>query len=411
MKVEIISIGTELLQNDVIDVNAVRATTCLREIGTLLTCRVTVGDETDMIMQAIQSALQRADVILTMGGLGHDANDFTRLAILHLLHASPKETHIPGAKFLGMNEPGALGYQLNLDGKTVICLPGGRRRVAHLLENEVVPFLKMKQKQGVIYTGDVLLHTAGLVESDIRQRLEPLILTEAEQVMLHSFAGQTDIRLWVEANSPDKVKERLNILRTNLYYHLSDHIYGEGETRLEQVVLDTLRQRRLSLAIAECYTQHALYRLLAPFVSKAQAVSFLPVKNPTDINAMLDIPELNEDTELTRWTRKVGGLLRERVGTDLSLVVLNQVSAGGMQLMVTLASPKGISLIQRTFGGHPDNIGDWTVTLSLVLLRRWLMANPELSSASEFYNETPKTPAVTAQYFRAVAGLLTEPPQ
>jgi hypothetical protein len=79
-------------------------------------------------------------------------------------------------------------------------------------------------------------------------------------------------------------------------------------------------------------------------------------------------------------------LLRERVGTDLSLLVLNQVSPGGMQLMVTLASPKGVSLIQRTFGGHPDNIADWTVTLSLVLLRRWLLANPELPSAGEFYH-------------------------
>jgi nicotinamide-nucleotide amidase len=293
MKVEIISIGTELLHNDVIDVNAVRATTCLREIGTSLTCRVTVGDDADMIVQAVQSALQRADVILTMGGLGYDANDFTRQAILRLLHASPRETHLPGAKFLGMNEHGSPGYQLNLDGKTLICLPGGRRRVAHLLETEVVPFLKMRQKQGIIYTGDILLHTAGLVDSDIRQRLEPLLLTEAEQVMLHSFAGQTDIRLWVEANSPDKVKERLNILRTDLYNRLSDHIYGEGETRLEQVVMDTLRQRRLSLAIAECYTQRALYRLLAPFVSTGQAVSFLPVKSPDDINAMLDISDLN----------------------------------------------------------------------------------------------------------------------
>lgn len=387
MKVEIISIGTELLHNDVIDVNAVRATTCLREINVGITCRVTVGDDLSMIIQAIQSALQRADVVLTMGGLGDDVNDFTRQAVAKLLNAaaSPKEPHIPGAKCIGQGEPKPLGYLVPVEGKLLICLPGGRRKVAHLLETEVVPFLKAKQEQGVTYSGGVLLHTAGLVESDIRQRLETIHLTPSEQLIFHSFAGQTDIRLWVEANSPDQVKERLHRLRSDIYTHLSDHIYGEGETRLEQVVLDILQQRHLSLTIAECYTQRALQRLLTPFVGEGQTISFLPVRNPTDINAMLDIPDVDQPSELTRWIRKVAGLLRERRGTDLSLVVLNQVSAGGMQLMVTLASPKGISLIQRTFGGHPDNITDWSLTLSLVLLRRWLMANPELVSRHELY--------------------------
>src|SRR5690606_30767942 len=123
-----ISIGTELLHNDVIDVNAVRATTCLREIHTDLTCRVTVGDDLGMIMQAVQSALQRADVVLTMGGLGNDSNDYTRQAVTRLMNAaaSPKDQDIPGAKLIGRGEPSPIGYFIPIEGKLLICLPGGR---------------------------------------------------------------------------------------------------------------------------------------------------------------------------------------------------------------------------------------------------------------------------------------------
>lgn len=386
MKVEIISIGTELLYNDVVDVNAARATTCLRELQIDLTCKVTVGDYLPMIVQAIGDALRRADVVLTIGGLGNDDNDFTRQAILHHLDiAAPDfEASIPGAKYLGENEPGPYGYLLPLHGKTMICLPGGRRKVAHLLETDIVPFLKAKQEQGISYSGGVLLHTAGLVESDIRQRLEPIRLNGHEQIMLHTFAGQTDIRLWIEAHTPDQVDSRLETLKHALYSQLGDHIYGEGETRLEQVVLELLRQRRLSLTIVENDTGQILRRFLLPFMGDGPAVTFLPAHSRADVDALLDFADDELGVDLTRWSRKVASRLREQRGTDLGLVVLNQVLAGGMQLMVTLASPKGISLIQRSFGGHPDNIADWTVTLSLVLLRRWLLANPEPTYPAEF---------------------------
>ncbi len=379
MKVEIISIGTELLYNDVVDVNAARATLCLRELQLDLTCKVTVGDNLPMIIQAISDALRRADAVLTIGGLGNDENDFTRQAILHHLdiNTPDSEISIPGAKYLGENEPGPNGYLLSLQGKTMICLPGGRRKVAQLLETEVVPFLKAKQKQGISYSGGVLLHTAGLVESDIRQRLELLPLNNHEQVVLHTFAGQTDIRLWVETHTPEQVDARLATLRQELYSRLGDHIYGEGETSLEQVVLELLRQRGLSLSIVENNTGQTLRRFLRPFMGDGSLVTFLPAHSRADVDALLGFADDDVAFDLTRWSRKVASWLREQRGTDLGLVVLNQVLAGGMQLMVTLASPKGISLIQRSFGGHPDNIADWTVTLSLVLLRRWLLANPE----------------------------------
>ena len=110
---------------------------------------------------------------------------------------------------------------------------------------------------------------------------------------------------------------------------------------------------------------------------ETERVTFLPVKNRGDVDAWLGLPEMENRADITRWSRTVADKLRERTGSQLGLLVLNQMSAGGIQLLITLASPKGTSLIQRTFGGHPDNIEDWTLTLTLVLLRRWLLANQD----------------------------------
>jgi hypothetical protein len=65
----------------------------------------------------------------------------------------------------------------------------------------------------------------------------------------------------------------------------------------------------------------------------------------------------------------------EETGNPLGLVIYNNVTQGGVQILVTLASPNGVSVTQRSFGGHPDNIDQWALSLGLSHLRRWLLAH------------------------------------
>ena len=378
MKVEIISIGTELLYNDVLDVNASRVTTCIRDVNAQLTCKVTIGDDVDMIVEAITLGLHRANVVLTIGGLGNDANDWTGLAVLQVLNiTSILQLHnTPGVITLEGGGPGPNGYLIPIQDKLLICLPGGRRKVAYLMETAVLPWLKEKQAKNISHSRTALVHTAGLVESDIRQRLEQIPLNDQEHITLNTFAGQTDIRLWVEATSLEQVESRLRTLKQILYTQLGDHIYGEGESRLEQVVLHELHNQQLKLAVAECSSAPTLRRMLTPFASD-DLVTFLSPHHQQEISKQLGLAPEVARLELSRWSRQVAGPLREYTGADLGLVVVNQVLPGGIHLLTTLSSPKGFSVVQRTFGGHPENIADWSLTLSLVLLRRWLLGNQE----------------------------------
>ncbi|MCZ7673535.1 MAG: molybdopterin-binding protein [Chloroflexi bacterium] len=80
MKVEVISIGTELLMSDVLDTNAAYISRSLQTVGAELIFKVTVGDDLERISEALRVAMKRADVVMTIGGLGTAVHDFTKKA-------------------------------------------------------------------------------------------------------------------------------------------------------------------------------------------------------------------------------------------------------------------------------------------------------------------------------------------
>jgi hypothetical protein len=94
-----------------------------------------------------------------------------------------------------------------------------------------------------------------------------------------------------------------------------------------------------------------------------------------DLAEYLDLDPLTSDTDLTRWCRDAAEQLREKHSADIGLLIYNYITPGGIQLLITLASSFGVSVMQRSFGGHPDNIAHWASTLGMVHLRRWLLAH------------------------------------
>lgn len=88
MKAEIVSIGTKHLLGDVLDTNSAYISRSLQEIGAELIYKVTVGDNLEHIAAALRIALARADLVLTTGGLGDQARDFTRQAVAVTTYAS-----------------------------------------------------------------------------------------------------------------------------------------------------------------------------------------------------------------------------------------------------------------------------------------------------------------------------------
>ena len=81
MVCEIISVGTEVLTGDIIDTNAPYLAKELISLGIDISYRTTVGDEDAMVYDALEIAKKRAELIITIGGLGPTYDDFTKVSV------------------------------------------------------------------------------------------------------------------------------------------------------------------------------------------------------------------------------------------------------------------------------------------------------------------------------------------
>lgn len=385
MRVEVVSIGDELLLNDILDTNSAHATHCLQDANINIICKVTVGDDPSLIAEVLHVALNRADVVLTTGGLGTHDDDFTcsALSLVTGRELTTTPPRLKGASRLGRSDPN-LPYGLLLEepNGTLICLPGSHREMAYLFETAVLPYLKSRLDTDES-THWKLLRTAGMMESTLRQQIAAVGLKPNQRLTFLSYAGQTDIRVWGEGQSPAGVQADLTDTIKAIYDQLGDHIYGEGETQLEELLISQLAYHNLTLTIAECNTNQSLYHTLRNKSKSTNVIRFIPVSTCEGLSSYLDLETPTLMGDLTRWCRQVAVGVHEMIGSNLSLVVYNHVTQSGVQLLITLASPTGLSAMQRSFGGHPGNIGHWASTLALVQVRRWLLAHRSLPDTTK----------------------------
>ncbi|MBE2220157.1 MAG: hypothetical protein IAF02_01370 [Anaerolineae bacterium] len=380
MKVEVVSIGTELLMSDVLDTNSAYISRSLQTVGAELIYKVTVGDNLERITEAFLVALDRADVVFAIGGLGTAVNDFTRAAAAAAtgLEYDPDENEVIGATLIDVVAGNSAPFFINANDSLLFCLPGNRREMAYILETAVFPYL---QRQQQLKSGWVLLRTVGLVESSIREMLSDLSLAANQKLSFDSYAGQTNIRLSVEANNEREIEAQLTNLNHQVRSRLGDHVYGEGNDRLESAILNMLRLNNLKLAVAECNTSRFLTRALVQVPNYGSVVETFPFEQIPDVASYLGVPILDTQEDFSRWSRHITELLRLKHDTDLSLFLYKQISPGGVQLSSFLSSVQGVSVTQRSFGGHPESINQWACTLGLSHLHRWLLAHAVGSSA------------------------------
>ena len=377
MKVEIISISTQLLMSDILDTNAAHVARSLNQVRVDLTCKITIGDDLNMITNVIQNALQRADVVITIGGIGAGRHHYTRQAVAQTLDRvySPEFPGIEGATILGDTNAYMPGIMVQDKLGTLFCLPANRNEMAFLLETEVFP--RLRDQTSLTQQSDwLLLRTVGIVASTLKETLIGIAQEPQEKITYDAFAGQANIRLWAQDQSEDKVKTRLASLKNEVLTRLGDHVYGEGEERLEKVALNLLQQSKRRLVLAECNTSQILSEAWQRLLDKNQAfVEFVGTDSDQALAAHLNLPPYTEDDDLTSWCRTVAETLLKQKETDLSLVLYKSLTPGGVQILITLASPHGVSTTNRSFGGHPDHINEWACTLGLTHLRRWLLVH------------------------------------
>lgn len=279
MRVELLTIGAELLNGATVNSNAADLSRRLVRLGLRCARHVTVGDDRAELLGALTDALGRADVILTTGGLGPTFDDVTMATIAEatarpltydssaavqirrfytrrhrrLQRAALRQAYVPRGGVALPNPLGtAPGLWLPLPDRLLVALPGVPREMRVIFDRAVLP--RLRRLRGLPAVAQLTLRTAGLVELQIEQRLRRLRLPPAIEVGLYPHLQMVDVRLTVAADSAAAARRILRKPAARLTQALGANLYGEEDDTLEQVVGRLLAARRTTLGVAESCT-------------------------------------------------------------------------------------------------------------------------------------------------------------
>jgi len=282
MRAEIIAVGSELLTPYRLDTNSLFLTSALNELGIRVMHKAIVGDSPEDMRSSFRQALDRAEVIVSSGGLGPTDDDRTRQTVAELLgrklytdeallrrikerfqrfrpgrvmpEINARQALVPeGATILPNSGGTAPGLWLESNGHIVILLPGVPSELRGLFEAEVKPRLARVGGSQRLFSRD--LRITGLPESEVETRVSPLyaLYPETETTILASPPGiQLHPSVW--SDDPAKAQKLLDEIVDRMALALGEHLYSTHGETLEEVVGRVLTENRATIAVAESCT-------------------------------------------------------------------------------------------------------------------------------------------------------------
>ena len=373
MQAEIIVIGTELLLGQIIDTNAAYIAQQLSSLGIDLYYKSTVGDNKGRIVETLQRAVDRSDLVLTTGGIGPTLDDMTRESVAEVLGV-PLEIHanlleqikaMMGSRYTDNNArqayvpAGALAIENPVGtapifvaptprGGAVVCFPGVPGELRYLMENAVLPHLKARfQVQSVLVSRT--LKCLGLTESYIDETLDDLIQEGANPtigLLAQMQLGEIHVRLTAKAADETAAAVLLDPLEATVRQRLGKAVYGRDAVEYDQAVADLLRRHDLTIAVAESGMSggvgHELGSALAP---DHRFVAAVMAHHPTALERLLDVPEAlvaRHGIVSPEVAAAMARNVRLRNDTDLGLAVTGaEQFQGGQDTVACIALAHG----------------------------------------------------------------------
>ena len=283
MKLEVLTIGTELLLGYTVDTNAAELGRALAAAGAEITRHTTVADRPEAIRASVAEALDRTGFVITTGGLGPTRDDMTKTVVADLfgkrlllderllanirarfdrmgrpMPASNRtQAEVPeGAVILPNARGTAPGLWVeDARGRTVVLLPGVPREMQGLLVEEVLPRIVARQGGDRRVVLSRTVRTTGVSESALAERVGPIEPDIAPLTLayLPSVEG-VDLRVTAWGLELEDAAARLTAVVARLKVAVGEHGYGEDDADLAAVLLEALRRGRHRLAVAESCT-------------------------------------------------------------------------------------------------------------------------------------------------------------
>ena len=275
---EIISVGTELLLGHVTNTDARDVSEMLSKIGINVLYHTVVGDNPGRIENCVNIAKERADIIITTGGLGPTCDDLTKQIVARCFglplrrdereHEGLYDYIRKGRRFTDNNFTQAMlpegctvfhnncgtapGCAFEKDGKIVLMLPGPPKECRAMLQDSALPYLKkLSGNQIVSHTVNVF----GIGESTVDDMFAREMNAMTNPSMA-PYAKECDcfVKLTAKAESEKAAEEMLLPLVEHVKERIGEYAYGVDVETLEERVLELFKEHPMTFATAESCT-------------------------------------------------------------------------------------------------------------------------------------------------------------
>jgi len=412
MRIEIVTIGNEVLSGRTFDTNFVFLARALEEASLIVAWHTTVGDSVEAISEALKLALSRADAVIMTGGLGPTPDDLTRKAVAtalnrplqldeatlaHIRERGKKAARrlpasvetmalVPRGAELFQNPVGAVpGILIDHRKKPLFLLPGPPPELEALAREFAVPWLR--EHAGTVVES-FTLRTFGMFESQIHERLGTLPdhWPGASLAYLPSWFG-VDLRVTATGTNATYVRESAERAYGELMQKVGGVVYAQGTTGMEEVVSEALVGKNWKIAAAESCTGGLLAKRLTdvPGSSRYLERGFVTYSNDAKQQLLgvsaAELAAHGAVSESVAAQMALGARKQANVDVGVGITGIAGPDGGSTQkpvgtVFIAVSSALGDAVKHHRFMGTRATVRERAAQTALDMLRRHLAGLP-----------------------------------
>ena len=315
--VEILSVGTELLLGNIANTDAQMLSQGLSELGLNVYYHTVVGDNPQRAREAVAIAKQRADIIITTGGLGPTCDDLTKNVLAEafgkklvfdqesadritsffnrigrpMTENNLQQAMLPEGCTVLTNDWGtAPGCAFQAEGVHVIMLPGPPSECRPMFRYRAMPYLQ-SLSEGVIASHTLKLF--GIGESAMEAQLRDQMNAMSNPTLApYAKEGECELRVTAKASTDAEAQALLKPTVEQVKKLFGSKVYGVDVSSLEEVVLSLLKEQGLTLGTAESCTGGLIAKRITDIFGASRAFKGGVVSYTNEVKAgVLGVPQ------------------------------------------------------------------------------------------------------------------------
>ena len=364
MRVELVSVGTELLLGDIVNTNTAYLSRELAALGFGVFRQTTVGDNRERLIKTLDSAFLENDTVIITGGLGPTDDDITKecaaeyfgrefyfheyswVKILERLtragrniitENNKKQAMIPEGAIVLENYCGtAPGIIIEENNKRIVLMPGPPREMRDMFEKSVKPYLeKFSNKQFI----SKYVRFYGIGESLLETMIKDIMDNQTNPTLaLYAKTGEVLLRITASGDDKEECEDLIRKQLDEIENRVGEYIYLVGDedisstqTEMNTVVANLLIENKFTIAIAESLTGGKISSMLVEKsgISEAFLEGIVCYSNKSKINTL----GVREET-LAKF-----GAVSEEVAKEMALGAAKRLGADFAVATTGIAGP------------------------------------------------------------------------